>query len=200
MPRRKNTNHKGRNRQFTPVDELKLERNGISQDEVDPGQEQSKSQWKMNWNLDSGHAFDRSRGVHSLIEVSNPNRLPREKPLSLLTAMTTRDQHSQLDEAIQRGRRERKRERIESENMQRSRDAKADLARLALVRQEREAAAERRLAAKKEAAKTAASSSESCLKKINPKPPLVVVDSPRKVLELNSPSGYQANDRSGSKI
>ncbi|XP_017129842.1 28 kDa heat- and acid-stable phosphoprotein-like [Drosophila elegans] len=199
MPRRKNMNHKGRNRQFTPVDELQLERNGISQDEVDPGQDQSGSQRKKNLNLDSGHAFDRIRGVHSLIEVYNPNRLPREKPLSLLTAMTTRDQHSQLDEANQWGRHERKRERIESKNMQRSREAKADLARLALVRQEREAAAERRLAAKKAAAKAATSSSESFLKKINPKPPLVTVDSPRKVLELNSPSGYQAKDRTGSK-
>ncbi|XP_016971870.1 28 kDa heat- and acid-stable phosphoprotein-like [Drosophila rhopaloa] len=195
MPRGKYVNHKGRSRQFTPADELQRER--IRQDK--DGQAPPNGQVKEDWKLGRKNDFDRGHGVHSLIEISNPNRLPREKPLSLFITMSAQEQLLQVDDATQRRRLERKRERIQSENIQRSKEAKADLARLALVRQEREAAAERRLAAKKAAAEAAASGSETSLKKISPKPPVLDGDSPLEVLEFIGPTGYQGKARSGRK-
>ncbi|KAH8362211.1 hypothetical protein KR084_012141, partial [Drosophila pseudotakahashii] len=165
MPRGKYVNHKGRCRQFTPTDILQMELEWIRQDDVDDKVE-VKSQLSFDLGDDDEedeeeNNYDRRHlGVHGLIEISNPNRLPREKPLNLLITMTTtREQHSKdgNDDAPRRLR-ERKGERKQSGHLLRSKETVADLARLALVRKEREAAAQRRLAAKKAAAEAIAAS------------------------------------------
>ncbi|XP_043660299.1 28 kDa heat- and acid-stable phosphoprotein-like [Drosophila teissieri] len=165
MPRGKYVNHKGRSREFTPADVLQQEPDRIRQGERSSGVP-IKNQAKVNFE----DKCMRSQGAHSLIEISNPNRLPRRKPLSLLITNTNGNQFTEEDDATQRRRRERRRERMQGENIQRSKETLADLARLALVRREREAAAQQRLAAKKAAAEAAASSSDTSLKKISQKP------------------------------
>ncbi|XP_017067607.1 28 kDa heat- and acid-stable phosphoprotein-like [Drosophila eugracilis] len=164
MPRGKYVNHKGRTRQFTPAEILQMEPERLRQDE------DKKIPVRSHPKTDSDDKFFRNRGVHSLIEISNPNRMPREKHKSLLITMAGQEQLSpDDDEGEMKRRNERKRERMQYENMQKSKETVADLARLAIIRQEREAAAQRRLAAKKAAAESASSSSTSSLKKIIPK-------------------------------
>ncbi|XP_039498967.1 28 kDa heat- and acid-stable phosphoprotein-like [Drosophila santomea] len=168
MPRGKYVNHKGRSREFTPADVLQQELSP----KIPLGERGSgvpiRKQVKGNFE----EKCIRSQGAHSLIEISNPNRLPRRKPLSLLISNGNQNgnQFTEEDDDTQRRRRERRKERMQSENIQRSKETLADLARLALVRREREAAAQQRLAAKKAAAEAAASSSDTFLKKISQKP------------------------------
>ncbi|XP_016995450.2 28 kDa heat- and acid-stable phosphoprotein-like [Drosophila takahashii] len=168
MPRGKYVNHKGRCRQFTPSDILQMELEWIRQDDDDDYEVEVKSQLSFDLQEEEEDAEEEeepSVGVHNLIEISNPNRLPRQKPMNLLITMTaSRDQPSK--DQTQR----RLRERKQSDHRLRSKETVADLARLALVRKEREAAAQRRLAAKKAAAEAiAASNSDSSMKRSSPK-------------------------------
>ncbi|EDV34704.1 uncharacterized protein Dana_GF21454 [Drosophila ananassae] len=195
MPRGKYVSHKGRSRQFTPADELQQELDRIESDRA------------VIWNLMDGYSpngkksgkdvdteseddFPRSKGgscgVHSLIEISNPNRLAYDK-MSLTLALKTED-----DTGVKR-RPDSKRERLQNQNLLKSSETKADLARLALVRKEREAAAERRLAAKEAAAAASAAGSETSLKRITPKPS---VDGQS---DTASVGGYQRKSRSARK-
>ncbi|XP_037725214.1 28 kDa heat- and acid-stable phosphoprotein-like [Drosophila subpulchrella] len=173
MPRGKYVNHKGRLRQFTPADVLELQMERIHQEANEDDTEQVDSD-DLEFDVEEDYAYDydyhRNRGIGRLIEISNPNRLPRSKPLSVLIKVTSprNQQRGQEEDATKKRRREKKRERKQCENALRSKESVADLARLALVRKEREAAAQRRLAAKQAAAEAASSSSIS-LKKISPK-------------------------------
>ncbi|KRK05785.1 uncharacterized protein Dyak_GE27750 [Drosophila yakuba] len=128
MPRGKYVNHKGRSREFTPVDVLQQELDRIRQGERSSGVP-IRNQGKGNFE----DKCIRSQGAHSLIEISNPNRLPRRKPLSLLISNANGNQFTEEDDATQRRRHERRKERMQSENIQRSKETLADLARLALV-------------------------------------------------------------------
>ncbi|XP_043949017.1 28 kDa heat- and acid-stable phosphoprotein-like [Drosophila biarmipes] len=173
MPRGKYVNHKGRLREFTPVDILEMELVRIHQ-EADPEEDAKEAnsdepEFDVEDDYNYDYDYHRNRGIGRLIEISNPNRLPRSKPLSVLIKVTSpRSQQGQEEDPTKKWRRERKRERKQTENLLRSKESVADLARLALVRKEREAAAQRRLAAKQPAAE-AASSSSLFSKKVGPK-------------------------------
>lgn len=95
---------------------------------------------------------DRKLGgaVEGLIEISNPNRpIKKSQKLALLNG----DDNGKTaeDPLLEKRRRERAREKPRSNSNQKTAsEANADLARLAIVRKKREAAAEQRLAAKRE--------------------------------------------------
>ncbi|KAH8286724.1 hypothetical protein KR018_003074, partial [Drosophila ironensis] len=163
MPRGKYVNHKGRLRQFTPADELQkqMEEKTVFMGMMSIPPEKNDTAAaaaaaavaKQSDTEDSDEPSQSSSprepclGIRGLIEISNPNRLPREKPINWDLTMKEYEKKAEDEAAINR-RRERKRERLLNQNMQKSHEAKADLARLALVRKEREEAAQRRLAAK----------------------------------------------------
>ncbi|EDW66262.1 28 kDa heat- and acid-stable phosphoprotein [Drosophila virilis] len=166
MPRGKFLNHKGRSRQFTPVEELQREQelegslksiDGNNLDECveetifDGDNSNDNSHDKV---IESGNGITKGKklggAVEGLIEISNPNR-PIKK--SQKYALLTDEAKGRLleDPLIDKRRRERAREKPRSNSNQKTTsEANADLARLALVRKKREAAAEQRLAAKKE--------------------------------------------------
>ncbi|XP_064539770.1 28 kDa heat- and acid-stable phosphoprotein-like [Drosophila montana] len=166
MPRGKFLNHKGRSRQFTPVEELQREQelegslksiDGNNLDEsideaiFDGDNSNDNSNDKDN---ESGNGMTRGKklggAVEGLIEISNPNR-PIKK--SQKYALLTDEAKSRLleDPLVDKRRRERAKEKPRSSSNQKTTsEANADLARLALVRKKREAAAEQRLAARKE--------------------------------------------------
>ncbi|EDV45362.1 uncharacterized protein Dere_GG12786 [Drosophila erecta] len=189
MPRGKYMNNKGRIREFTPADVLQQERDRVRQ-----GERSSKAPVKNQVKVKCEDKCIRSHGAHSLIEISNPNRLPLGKPLSLLISNATENQFFEEDKATQKRRRDRK--DMQCENIH-SKEVLADLARLALVRKEREAAAQQRLAAKKATA-GAASNSDTFLKKISHKSS---EDSPPEVQgQSSNPMVYQRNPRARSNM
>ncbi|KAH8282038.1 hypothetical protein KR054_004973, partial [Drosophila jambulina] len=144
MPRGKYVNHKGRCRQFTPSDQLQQElgmimdkdkvQQNLAQGNGEPNKKFDQTEYDEEYPLDK-HS---TRGIHNLIEVSNPNRLPHDASIV-----------GQKDKARD--------ERMRQKQGQPNSQAQADLERLFIVRKEREAAAQRRLAAKKAAAEADAS-------------------------------------------
>ncbi|KAJ3645051.1 hypothetical protein Zmor_022739 [Zophobas morio] len=165
MPRGKFTNHKGRNRRFTNPEELEEERR----------REEQKKKWRQQQGDDSSSEEEASgdkkiseeesgsdeestsederkaKGVSNLIEIENPNRIQKKsKKLSTL--------NTELDGKPQLSRRER--EEIEKQKAQahyqklhaegKTEQARADLARLAIIKQQREEAKKRREAEQKE--------------------------------------------------
>ncbi|XP_058795102.1 28 kDa heat- and acid-stable phosphoprotein-like [Phymastichus coffea] len=169
MPRGKFVNHKGRNRHFTNPEELEEQRrqeeekrkwrknkdedssteeeeevakpSGSKKDNSESGSDDSESESESE---DEGRS--KNKGVESLIEIENPNRVQRKaKKLS------------QLNEVLANAKPElsrREREQLEKQkaaaNYQKlhaagkTDEARADLARLAIIKQQREEAAKKR--------------------------------------------------------
>ncbi|KAH8387126.1 hypothetical protein KR093_004917, partial [Drosophila rubida] len=141
MPRGKFLNHKGRSRQFTPIEELQREHElqvNLNLNVIDEGSIalQQRQQEKDRDNGKVSNPIKKLGGpVEGLIVISNPNR--PQKSLS-------------IDNLLIDDKRRVERGRTKDLNPKDLSEAKADLARLALVRKKREAAAELRLAAKRE--------------------------------------------------
>lgn len=177
MPRGKFVNHKGRNRHFTNPEELeeqrrqeekkrqwrknKGEEETSSEDEDEPKAhgtgDKSKNQSNSESDSESGSDSDseaegKAKGVENLIQVENPNRVQKKtKKLS------------QLNKTLESAKPElsrREREQLEKQrayaNYQRlhaagkTDEARADLARLAIIKQQREEAARKREDEKKQ--------------------------------------------------
>uniref|UniRef100_T1D539 Putative 28 kDa heat-and acid-stable phosphoprotein n=1 Tax=Psorophora albipes TaxID=869069 RepID=T1D539_9DIPT len=163
MPRGKYVNHKGRNRHFTSPEELEEERKNdekkkwrntrdeSSDEEEDDDEKDSEEGSGSDSEEDSE---DEGKGASSLIEIQNPNRQPKK---AFQKASTV---EAEVAEAPQLSRRER--EQLEKQRAQaayqkahaegKTAQAKADLARLAIIKQHRAEAAARREAEKKTAA------------------------------------------------
>ncbi|CAG9835696.1 unnamed protein product [Diabrotica balteata] len=170
MPRGKFTNHKGRNRRFTNPEELEEERRREEQQKKwrqqrgesssDESEEEAAADKKISEESGSGSESSedsdgedaKAKGVSKLIEIENPNRI--QKKTKKLTTLNTTD----LDSKPQLSRRER--EEIEKQKAQalyqklhaegKTEQARADLARLAIIKQQREEAKKRREAEVKE--------------------------------------------------
>ncbi|XP_076184101.1 uncharacterized protein LOC143155356 [Ptiloglossa arizonensis] len=171
MPRGKFTGHKGRNRHFTNPEELEEQRR---QEEIkfhmrrckegdesssDEGGEESKSPFESGSDSNSesdseseSKAEGKAKGVENLIQVENPNRVQKKtKKLS------------ELNKSLDFGKPElsrKEREQLEKQrayaNYQKlhaagkTDEARADLARLAIIKQQREEAAKKREVEKKQ--------------------------------------------------
>ncbi|KAH8318716.1 hypothetical protein KR074_002653 [Drosophila pseudoananassae] len=161
MPRGKYVNHKGSSRHFTSPEQLKqdceeVKSNGSDREHgvepTSPGQNLT--------DVESGDMTDDSdaemrnakKGVTSLIQTYNPNRVNRKaaQKLSGINAdglggepELTRREREQIEK-------QKARQRYEKLHAQgKTPEAKSDLARLALIRQQREEAAAKREAEKK---------------------------------------------------
>ncbi|XP_075973579.1 28 kDa heat- and acid-stable phosphoprotein-like [Anticarsia gemmatalis] len=163
MPRGKFTNHKGRNRKFTSPEELEEQR---KQEELkqkwrkEHGQEESSESESEEEKSGSGSSEDsdsdddkptKAKGVSGLIEVENPNRVVKKnKKLNNLDNLGEgeKPQLSRRErEEIERQRAAAAYQKLHAEG--KTEQARADLARLAIIRQQREEAAKRREAEKK---------------------------------------------------
>ncbi|KAL9877924.1 28 kDa heat- and acid-stable phosphoprotein [Glossina fuscipes] len=172
MPRGKYVNHKGRRRHFTSPEELQQQSEDDSSSEAESDDEgadqpggskargaiskQSAKAGKMptsSEDSDESDEVDRDakKGVAGLIEIENPNRR--------LKKVTQKIENISLDTKPELSRREQK--QLENQKNRRryeqlraegkTAEAKADLARLALIRQQRAEAAAKREAEKKAA-------------------------------------------------
>uniref|UniRef100_A0A0A9YZ29 Heat-and acid-stable phosphoprotein n=1 Tax=Lygus hesperus TaxID=30085 RepID=A0A0A9YZ29_LYGHE len=167
MPRGKYTNHKGRSRRFTSAEELeeqrkkdeyrqrKKERGMESSEEEEEEEDKATDEEGGSDSEESaGEDANKNKGVASLIEISNPNRAP---PKAKKVTAISEDAKPELSR--------REREEIEKQRASahyhmlhaqgKTAQARADLARLAIIKQQREDAAKRREAekAEREAAK-----------------------------------------------
>ncbi|CAH0723389.1 unnamed protein product, partial [Brenthis ino] len=163
MPRGKYTNHKGRNRKFTSPEELEEQRKQEEQKQkwrkehgdVSSSEEDSEGNKSGSDNSDDSDSDEdhptKAKGVSGLIEVENPNRVVKKnKKLSNLNAIgeAEKPQLSRRErEEIERQRAAAAYQKAHAEG--KTDQARADLARLAIIRQQREEAAKRREAEKK---------------------------------------------------
>ncbi|XP_014277374.1 28 kDa heat- and acid-stable phosphoprotein [Halyomorpha halys] len=168
MPRGKYTNHKGRSRKFTSAEELeeqrrqderirqrRLERGDISS-ESEP-EEKNEGSGSDSEESDSDDGPQKVKGVENLIEVENPNRIQKKTKKAPTTVNPEAPAKPELSrrerEEIEKARASAQYQKLHAEG--RTAQAQADLARLAIVKQQREEAAKRREAERleKEAAK-----------------------------------------------
>jgi len=156
MARGKGRGHKGQRRHFTTPEEMKAReeleekrnawregREGSDDEDEDDSEEETTSSSEEDPDKPK-------KGVEGLIEIENPNRIKKKPPKKVLVDPEAGT--SKGGDAPQLSRRER--EEIEKqkarENYQRlhaagkTEEARADLARLALIRQQREEAAKKR--------------------------------------------------------
>lgn len=157
-------NHKGRSRHFTSPEELEQERKkeeakkwrkkqqqGEDGEESGSGSEAEASgenEESGSEEEESDSEDDRKGGVHSLIEIENPNRV-QKKAVNKVTALDGAASSSAAPVVPELSRRER--EELEKQKRQANYDkahaegkteqARADLARLAIIKQRREEAA-----------------------------------------------------------
>ncbi|EFA08249.1 28 kDa heat- and acid-stable phosphoprotein [Tribolium castaneum] len=166
MPRGKFTNHKGRNRRFTNPEELEEERRREEQkkkwrhqqgDDTSSSEDEASGDKKISEEEsdDSEESSDegevKAKGVSNLIEIENPNRV-QKKSKKLATLNTEVDSKPQLSrrerEEIERQKAQAHYQKLHAEG--KTEQARADLARLAIIKQQREEAKKRREAEQKE--------------------------------------------------
>lgn len=164
MPKGKWVNHKGRNRRFTNPDELEQERIREQKEKTwraknpdlppsDSEEEESDSEESGSDDDDDSEKSDddsgKAKGVEGLIAIENPNRV--QKKAKKLAALTENDD-AQLSRK-QREELEKQRAALHYQKLHaegKTEEARADLARLAIIKQQREEAAKRREQEKKE--------------------------------------------------
>ncbi|XP_072931981.1 28 kDa heat- and acid-stable phosphoprotein [Epargyreus clarus] len=165
MPRGKYTNHKGRNRKFTSPEELEEQRKqeekkqkwrkehegeSSSEEETEDKKSNASGSGSEESDSDDDHPT-KAKGVSGLIEVENPNRVVKKnKKLSNLNNLGEgeKPQLSRRErEEIERQRAAAAYQKAHAEG--KTDQARADLARLAIIRQQREEAAKRREMEKK---------------------------------------------------
>ncbi|XP_066601382.1 28 kDa heat- and acid-stable phosphoprotein-like [Prorops nasuta] len=175
MPRGKFVNHKGRNRHFTNPEELEEQRrqeekkqqwrktreqDSSSEDEDEPkarGSKDTKNLSASESDSESGSESEsetegKAKGVENLISIENPNRVQKKvKKLSQLsdTLEATKPELSRRErEQIEKQRAYANYRKLHAAG--KTEEARADLARLAIIKQQREEAAKRREDEKKQ--------------------------------------------------
>jgi len=150
MPRGKYVNHKGRGRRFTSAEELEEQRRKDLMQKKDKDNEEASSEEASSDG--SGSESDsegdgtpaKAKGVENLIEIENPNRAkPKSKKVTTTTEVVGRPELSRRErEEIEKQRAAAHYNKLHA--MGKTEEARADLARLAIIKQQREEAAKRR--------------------------------------------------------
>lgn len=189
MPRgrgRGGVGHKGQRRHFTNPDQLALseekkekerqwrqQRGEISSDE-DSNDDESKSKSESSSSEEEESGSDaeakeaKAKGVQHLIEVENPNRVVKKE--KKVEELKLDDENTQLSRR-EREELEKQKAKVHYQKMHaagKTSEAKADLARLAIIKKQREDAAKRReeeIKAKAEADKAKANLTKKALGK-----------------------------------
>uniref|UniRef100_A0A0K8TQ06 Putative 28 kDa heat-and acid-stable phosphoprotein n=1 Tax=Tabanus bromius TaxID=304241 RepID=A0A0K8TQ06_TABBR len=161
MPRGKYVNHKGRSRHFTSPEELAQElkddakkKRRPKNDEGEESEEASeKSEGEETDSEEDSDDGGKAKGVSSLIEIENPNRVHKKSTVKV--ARVGVPEKVEKPELSRREREEIERQRAQAHYQKlhaegKTEQARADLARLAIIKQNREQAAARREAERKE--------------------------------------------------
>ncbi|XP_015111812.1 28 kDa heat- and acid-stable phosphoprotein [Diachasma alloeum] len=188
MPRGKFVNHKGRNRHFTNPEELEEQRradeekrrwrqqkggDSSSEEEEQPkkagkAKQASESESESESESSESENEGKAKGVEALIEVENPNRV-QKKAKKLSTLNNDLAQQSSKPELSRREREQLEKQRAYANYQKlhaagKTDEARADLARLAIIKQQREEAAKRREDEKKQKEQAAQKKTEATQK------------------------------------
>lgn len=156
-------NHKGRSRHFTSFEELEEERKNKLKKQQKRGDDEESSEEEEEEENGSDDGSDESesddsddenkkaKGVSGLIEIENPNRVQKksaEKVTKVNTAGPSKPELSRRErEELEKQRAQAHYQKLHAEG--KTDQARADLARLAIIKQHRAEAAARREAEKK---------------------------------------------------
>lgn len=158
----KYVNHKGRSRHFTSFEELEEERKNKLKKQQERGDDDSSEEEEDDDKAsddgsdesDSDESDDenkKAKGVSGLIEIENPNRIQKksaEKVTKLNTAGPSKPELSRRErEELEKQKAQAHYQKLHAEG--KTDQARADLARLAIIKQHRAEAAARREAEKK---------------------------------------------------
>lgn len=143
MPRGRGKNYKGRTRHFTSAEEIDRQMNDNSwrrkkeEDEDESDSETSEEEGELS-------------NAQKLIEVENPNRVQNKmKKADDIEATTDKPELSRRErEAIEKEQARKRYEKLHAEG--KTDEARADLARLAIIKKQREEAAKKKEQDKKE--------------------------------------------------
>lgn len=140
-PKAKGKTQKGRYRQFSSPDEIQSDLNKLKLEEEEEEESGDKGSSSSSEDSSSDEEVRKPKGVSNLIQVENPN-FPTKKPDPNEKVQLSRREREELA----RTRAKEREIRLTAEG--KTDKAKADLARLALIRKEREEAAAKRKAKK----------------------------------------------------
>jgi len=157
MPRAKYVNHKGRSRHFTSPEELEEQRKkkALKGSEEESSEEEEEESGSGEESSESEYEdAHKKKGVSGLIEIENPNRAVKKtaekvSKIDINAAGPSKSELSRRErEELEKQRAQAHYQKLHAEG--KTEQARADLARLAIIKQHRAEAAARREAEKKE--------------------------------------------------
>ncbi|XP_071400140.1 pdgfa associated protein 1a [Centroberyx affinis] len=150
MPRGGKKGHKGRGKQFSNPEEIdrqmrvqrEMEANGGAEKESSSGSEDDSSS-------DEDYESKKKSGVEGLIEIENPNRVSQKsKKVAEIDVTAPRELSRREREEIEKQKAKERYMKLHLEG--KTEQARADLARLAIIKKQREDAAKKRDELRKE--------------------------------------------------
>ncbi|XP_053196901.1 pdgfa associated protein 1a [Scomber japonicus] len=150
MPRGGKKGHKGRGKQFSNPEEIDRQMKAQREAEANAGAEkESSEESEEESSSDEESDSKRRSGVEGLIEIENPNRVSQKnKKVAEVDVTAPRELSRREREEIEK---QKSKERYMKLHLEGKTDqAKADLARLAIIKKQREDAAKKRDELRKE--------------------------------------------------
>ncbi|XP_017271540.1 pdgfa associated protein 1a [Kryptolebias marmoratus] len=149
MPRGGKKGHKGRGKQFSNPEEIDRQMRAQKELEENPGAEKGSSESEEESSSDDESETKKRSGVEGLIEIENPNRVSQKsKKVAEVDVSAPRELSRREREEIEK---QKSKERYMKLHMEgKTEQARADLARLAIIKKQREEAAKKRDELRKE--------------------------------------------------
>ncbi|XP_028263232.1 pdgfa associated protein 1a isoform X1 [Parambassis ranga] len=142
MPRGGKKGHKGRGKQFSNPEEIDRQMRAQEEEET-AGAEKENSDSEEESSSDEDSEFKRRNGVEGLIEIENPNRVSQKnKKTSEVDVDAPKELSRREREEIEKQKSKERYMKLHYEG--KTEQARADLARLAIIKKQREDAAKKR--------------------------------------------------------
>ncbi|XP_013883830.1 pdgfa associated protein 1a [Austrofundulus limnaeus] len=149
MPRGGKKGHKGRGKQFSNPEEIDRQMKAQRELEENPGAEKESSESGDESSSDEESETKKRSGVEGLIEIENPNRVSQKsKKVTEVDVAAPRELSRREREEIEKQKSKERYMKLHLEG--KTEQARADLARLAIIKKQREEAAKKREELRKE--------------------------------------------------
>ncbi|KAJ8363335.1 hypothetical protein SKAU_G00121660 [Synaphobranchus kaupii] len=143
MPRGGKKGHKGRGKQFSNPEEIDRQMRVQREKEANGGAEPESSSGSDEESSDEDYEHKKKKGVEGLIEIENPNRVSQKsKKVAELDTSAPKELSRREREEIEKQRAKERYMKLHLEG--KTEQARADLARLAIIKKQREDAARKR--------------------------------------------------------
>ncbi|KAJ8384142.1 hypothetical protein AAFF_G00208440 [Aldrovandia affinis] len=149
MPRGGKKGHKGRGKQFSNPEEIDRQMRVQREKEANGGADPDSSAESDEESSDEDYDQQKKKGVEGLIEIENPNRVSQKsKKVAELDVSAPKELSRREREEIEKQRAKERYMKLHLEG--KTEQARADLARLAIIKKQREDAARKRDELRKE--------------------------------------------------